>query len=142
MIRRFSKPWWISLASASCLFGLLTYGVLRLLGLVHDDHLVLYLLVGIALGDFLLAISLEVITPTQVTLRPGERRTSSCDLGETAEVLSGFGDSCLGRVRIGNETWNARLDDRQPVCLPPGSAVRVIGRDGLTLLVTPPFHDD
>jgi membrane protein implicated in regulation of membrane protease activity len=142
MIRRFSKPWWISLASASCLFGLLTYGLLRWLGAVDDDHLVLYLLTGIALGDFLLAISLEVITPTHVTLRPGERRTSSCDLDETAEILSGFGESCLGRVRIRDETWNARLEDGQPMYLPPGSAVRVIGRDGLTLLVAVPANND
>ncbi len=142
MIRRFSKPWWISLASASCLFGLLTYGLLRWLGAVDDDYVVLYLLTGIALGDFLLAISLEVITPTHVTLRPGERRTSSCDLDERAEVLSGFGQSCLGRVRIRDESWNARLDDGQPVCLPPGSAVRVIGREGLTLIIVAPSKDD
>jgi membrane protein implicated in regulation of membrane protease activity len=140
MIKRFSKPWWISLASGSCLFGLLTYGVLRAFGAVDNDHLVLYLLMGIAMGDVLLAISLEVITPTQVTLRPGERRTSSCNLDETAEVLSGFQQADSGRVIIRGESWAARVADERPVHLAPGSAVRVIGREGLTLLIAAPAN--
>ncbi|MGD8482873.1 MAG: NfeD family protein [Gammaproteobacteria bacterium] len=142
MIKRFSKPWWISLASGSCLFGLLTYGVLRAFGAVDDDHLVLYLLTGIAMGDALLAISLEVITPTQVTLRPGERRTSSCNLDETAEVLSGFQHAHSGRVTVRGESWAARMVDEHPVHLTPGSVVRVVGREGLTLLIATPSRQD
>jgi membrane protein implicated in regulation of membrane protease activity len=142
MIRRFSKPWWISLASGSCLFALLTYGILRWLGAVNDDHLVLYLLMGMAIGDVLLAISLEVITPTQVTLRPGERRTSSCNLEETAVVLSGFQHAYSGRVIVRGESWAARVVDEHAVHLTPGSVVRVIGREDLTLLVAAPANND
>lgn len=141
MIRRFSKPWWISLASGSCLFGLLTYVILRGLGAVNDDRLVLYLLMGIATGDVLLALCLEVITPTQVTLRPGERRTATCSVDEMAEVVSGFDDSAWGRVRIRDETWNARLEDGRPAHLAAGVVARVVGREGLTLLLATPTDD-
>ena len=110
MIRRFSRPWWISLASGSCLFGLLTYGVLRWLGAVENDRLILYLLMGITLGDVLLALSLE--------------------------------NSTSGRVRIGGESWNARAADGETYQLRAGSPVRVIGRDGLTLLISPLTDDE
>lgn len=57
-------------------------------------------------------------------------------LGASGEVLSWqnagmSGDP--GRVRVGGEIWRARA----PVPLAPGSRVRVSGRDGLTLVVTP-----
>ncbi|KPK55282.1 MAG: hypothetical protein AMJ59_24250 [Gammaproteobacteria bacterium SG8_31] len=142
MIERFSKPWWISLASGSCLFGLLTYLILRGLGAVNDDRLVLYLLMGIATGDVLLALCLEVITPTQVTLRPGERRTATCDVADMAEVVSGFEDSSHGRVRIRDETWNARIEDQQPALLTPGTKLEVKRRDGLTLILSRPDSTD
>ena len=141
MIRRFSRPWWISLASGSCLFGLLTYGVLRGLGVVENDRLILYLLMGITLGDVLLALSLELVSPTRVTLRPGERRTVNCEFEEPAEILSGFENSTAGRVRIGGESWNARAADGETYQLRAGSSVRVIGRDGLTLLISPLTDD-
>jgi len=135
VIRRFSRPWWISLASGSCLFGLLTYGVLRWLGAVSDDRLVLYLLLGIAVGDVLLALSFEVTSPTPITVGPGERRTASCAIDELVEVVAGFEDGVSGRVRIRGEIWNARTENGQPVRLQPGDAAKVIGRDGLTLLI-------
>ncbi len=138
MIQRFSKPWWISLASGSCVFGLVTYLVLRWSGAVNDDRLVLYLLAGIGLGDVLLALCLEVITPTHVMLRPGERRTASCAADELAEIVAGFEDSPSGRVRIRDETWNARLADGRPAMLAPGSKAVVTGREGLTLILARP----
>ena len=138
MIQRFSKPWWISLASGSCVFGLVTYLVLRWSGAVNDDRLVLYLLAGIGVGDVLLALSFEVITPTRVTLGPGERRTAACDVHELAEVVSGFEDSPVGRVRVRGEIWNGRLANGQPARLPPGSMMPIRERDGLTLILGNP----
>ncbi len=52
-------------------------------------------------------------------------------LGAGGEVLDWFGDD--GKVQIGAERWNARS-----VCpLVAGQRIRVVGRDGLTLLVGP-----
>jgi membrane-bound ClpP family serine protease len=136
MIQRFSAPWWISLASASCLFGLLTYLLLRWTGAVNDDRLALYLLAGIGLGDALLAWVFEVMTPTRVTLSPGERRTASCELRSRAEVVSGFEDSDVGCVQVRGEIWKARIAKGQTVTLPAGSVLNVVDRDGLVLIVS------
>lgn len=135
MIRRFSTSWWISLASASCVFGLVTYLALRFMGLVDDDRLVLYMLIGIGLGDVLVALSFEVTAPTRVTLGPGDRRLASSELEATAEVVSGFDESAEGRVQVRGETWKARMADGRPATLQPGSEVAVTEREGLTLLV-------
>jgi membrane protein implicated in regulation of membrane protease activity len=137
MIRRFSTSWWISLASASCVFGLLTYIVLRLTGMVDDDRLALYLLGGIGLGDVLVALSLEVTAPTRVTLGPADRRLASSKFEATAEVVSGFDGSAEGRVQVRGETWKARMADGQPATLAGGSTLNVIERDGLVLIVSP-----
>jgi len=137
MIRRFSTSWWISLASASCVFGLVTYLALRFMGLVDDDRLVLYMLIGVGLGDVLVALSFEVTAPTRVTLGPGDRRLASSELEATAEVVSGFEESAEGRVQVRGETWKARMADGQPATLRPGSPVKVVDREALTLLVLP-----
>ena len=52
-------------------------------------------------------------------------------IGATGRALSGFPGE--GAVHLRGETWTARSD--QPIA--PGQAVRVVGRDGLTLIVTP-----
>jgi len=135
MFRRFSKPWWISLASASCVFGLVMYLLLRWIGTVDDDRLALYLIAGIALGDAFLAWTFEIVTPTRVTLGPGERRFASSELREPAEVVSGFDGSSVGRVRARGEIWSARTADGHPVRLDPGAQVAVVEREDLTLLV-------
>jgi membrane protein implicated in regulation of membrane protease activity len=122
-IKTFSRAWWISLLSASCVFGLLTYLVLRWFGAVD------------AIGDVLLALSFELTTPTQVMVGPGERRTAHCELAETAVVVSGFEDSPEGQVRIRGELWSGRHAGGLRLSLAPGTEVGVVGRDGLILLL-------
>jgi membrane protein implicated in regulation of membrane protease activity len=134
-VERFSRAWWVSLLSASCVFGLLTYLILRWFGVVENDRLVLYLVFGIAIGDVLLALSFELTTPTQVMVGPGERLTSNCELKETAVVVSGFEGSTEGQVRIRGELWAARRADGQPSSLAPGTQVAIAGREGLILLL-------
>jgi membrane-bound serine protease (ClpP class) len=52
-------------------------------------------------------------------------------IGERAEVVS----ACrpVGQVRVGGELWSARCEAGADT----GAAVRIVGRDGLTLLVEP-----
>jgi membrane-bound serine protease (ClpP class) len=52
-------------------------------------------------------------------------------IGATAQVAS----DCrpLGQVRVGGELWRARCDAGAGV----GETVRIVGREGLTLLVEP-----
>ena len=52
-------------------------------------------------------------------------------IGSTAKVVS----ECrpLGQVRVRGELWRARCDSGAGV----GEAVRIVGREGLTLLVEP-----
>jgi membrane-bound serine protease (ClpP class) len=52
-------------------------------------------------------------------------------IGATGETLSWQGDE--GRIRVEGEIWRARADTP----LPSGSRVKVVGRDGLVLVVEP-----
>lgn len=138
MLRRFSTAWWISLGSASCAFGLLTYLVLRSLGVADDDRLVLYMLVSIGLGDVLVALSLEMTAPTRITVGPGDRRVATSALRDAAEVVSGFQGSMEGFVRVRGETWKARTEDERPAVLAAGTGLKVVDREGLVLIVAAP----
>jgi membrane protein implicated in regulation of membrane protease activity len=51
--------------------------------------------------------------------------------GARAQVVTACAP--LGQVRVQGELWSARCDGGAE----PGSTVRVVGRDGLTLLVEP-----
>ncbi len=137
--QRFSAEWWAWLAAGAFAFGVFTAAVLYWRGIVTDPiALILVALVGSAMGDLLMAASFEVIAPSRVTLGPGERAKKDDDLLELATVVSGFNDSAAGRVRARGEIWGARCYDGTPLSLTVGVKLRIVERDGLTLLVRLP----
>jgi len=95
----------------------------------------------VAAGDFVTALSMEAVAPTRVAIGPGERRFAADDPKELATVVSGFTDSDVGKVRIRGETWSARLVSTDGPRVQAGYAVRILDRDGLTLLVSAEDHD-
>ncbi len=81
----------------------------------------------IVAGDIVSALLLQRHAPTRITLEPGEASQS------LAKVLSGFGESPMGEVRVKGERWRARCEG--PGNLAPGDRVDVVARAGLTLTV-------
>lgn len=132
--KRFSRDWWLAILVVTAAISAATFLLLRGRGL-HLSELVLYCLAFSLLGDVVTALSMEAIVPTRVTIGPGDRRLRDDLPTELALVVSEFDGAGAGQVRIRGEIWRARgsRDGFRPVV---GSRVRVINRDGLTLIVS------
>jgi membrane-bound ClpP family serine protease len=133
--QHFSKEWWSLLISGAVLFGIATAVMLKWMGLVPDLFFVLLVILGACIGDVALALSMEAVSPTNITIAPGERIRHDSDLSETGEVIAGFGSNRTGRILVRGEIWNAKCTDKCTTELEPGGEVRVLGREGLVLLV-------
>ncbi len=85
-------------------------------------------------GDIVLAFFMQAVSPTRVTLGPGDRRHRTETPRELGRVEAAFEDR-RGRVSIRGETWRARQAVGCGRPLAAGAAVRVVEREGLTLVV-------
>lgn len=132
--KRFSRDWWLAILVLTVGFGVVAFLILRDRGL-HSGELLVYCLGISFLGDVVTALSMEAIVPTRVTIGPGDRQSRHDLPAERALVVSEFDDAGVGHVRIRGETWRARASGAgfRPTL---GSRVRVIDRDGLTLIVS------
>ena len=113
-------------------------GSFVLLTLLTDLPLTVIIAVSVVLvlaGDIALAFVMQAISPTRVTLGPGDRRHNAEIPGELGLVETNFRNR-HGRVSIRGETWQARQALGCRVRLKAGGAVRVVERDGLTLIVS------
>jgi len=116
--------------------GSLVYLLLKLL-LSWDDPRLLVALIAVALiCEMLMAIEMEATAPSKIDIGPGEKGLVSDTPSETATVISGFDSSGRGQVSIRGETWQAIRESDESGLLPIGSAVRVVERKGLTLIVS------
>ncbi|MCC5794879.1 MAG: NfeD family protein [Chromatiales bacterium] len=129
-LKRYSLPWWLIMAGMTGSLGTASAFTLWWFELLLNWQAVLLALFVIIAGDLLAALGLAMIAPTRVNLHPGERREP------VGEVESGFGGQSHGRIRVHGERWRARLRDGS-LSLHPGQRVRVTGREGLELLVSP-----
>lgn len=119
-------------------FGGLSAGVLYLLGFFENPVvLVVAFLVGSIVGDVILAFIFEAYAPSRVTLAPGEKQSRHDAMKELATVISGFDANPFGRVRVRGESWAARCRLNSSLTLEIGARVRVLDREGLTLLIAP-----
>ena len=110
-----------------------------LLGNLTDwQTLKLMIAVGLLVfaGDLIMAFTMEAVAPTKVHIGPGEKVLVTDNPGEDAIVVSGFEDSAQGRVAIRGETWRAIRAPEDTGHLSAGATVRVIDRDGLTLVIS------
>lgn len=132
--KRFSRDWWLTLLVVTVGISVATFLLLRDRGL-HPAELILYCLGMSFLGDLVTALSMEATVPTRVTIGPGDRQLKDDLPAELALVVSAFDGEGMGRVRVRGETWQARGSSAgfRPTT---GSRVRVIDRDGLTLIVS------
>ena len=131
---RFSRRWWLVIGTATVIVGAAAYLALQYWTALSLEQLILYWLIITFAGDVITAISMEAVAPTRVTIGPGDRQFDADDPMELAVVV-GFDDDGRGRVRIRGETWRARQAEDDHSSLESGAEVKVVARDGLTLVV-------
>lgn len=98
-------------------------------------------LVGVAavsafVADLAIAVAMEAIAPTRVAIGPGEKALNSELPSERATIITGFDSSPHGQVSVRGETWRAVRAPGDTGVLSTGMVVRVVDRNGLTLVVS------
>ncbi len=137
MMPRYSSLWWASILLSSVVTGGGSFALLSLFTELPIETTVAISLALVLAGDLLLAKFWEAVSPTRVTLGPGDRRTKTDLPRELGMVIDDFEDG-QGSVAIRGERWRARQAtgcDRQ---LRSEETVRVLERDGLALVVAHP----
>jgi membrane protein implicated in regulation of membrane protease activity len=132
---RFSRRWWLVIGATTLVVGVAAFLVLQFWTALALEQLILYWLIITFVGDVITAVSMEAVAPTRVTIGPGDRQFDADHPTELAVVVVGFDEAGQGRVRIRGETWRARQAEDDRARLESGIAVRVVDRDGLTLVV-------
>ncbi len=110
-------------------FGALALWILSRLGRLTEPASIGIALAIMAGGDLVSVLVLQRYTRSPITLAPGE---SSHLVGT---VMSGFADSRYGHIQVRGERWRAKTAVAGH--LPPGTPVRVVSRQGLTLRIEP-----
>ena len=134
VMRRYWRLWLAPILLSSVVTG---GGSFVVLALMTDLPLTIVIAVSVALilaGDIALAFLMQAVSPTRVTLGPGDRRLNDELPEELGMVATNFRDR-HGRVAIRGETWQARQATGCRGRLKAGGAVRVVEREGLTLIV-------
>jgi membrane protein implicated in regulation of membrane protease activity len=135
MMQRYSSLWWASILLSSVVTGGGSFALLTLLTELSIEIVIAVSLALILTGDVILALLMQAVSPTRVTLGPGDRRRNNDPPGEIGTVMADF-VSGSGKVSIRGEQWRAR---QAPGCngrLGAGTSVRVLEREGLTLVVS------
>ena len=133
-MQRFSRLWWASILLSSVVTGGGSFALLSLLTGLPVETIVKVSVASILLGDIALALLMESVSPTRVLLGPGDRRSRTDPLLETGTVIGAF-ENGSGCVSIRGERWRAMQASGCEQRLEPGARVRVLERQGLTLIV-------
>ncbi len=133
-MQRYSSLWWASILLSSVVTGGGSFAVLTLTTGLAIETVIAISVALIVAGDIVLAFVMESMSPTRVLLGPGERRLRKDVPEELGTVIGDFEDGS-GSVSIRGERWCARQTSDCEQRLKAGSPVRVLEREGLTLLV-------
>ncbi len=133
---RYSPEWWTWIASATTLFAGVSFGGLYYFGIFEGLYTLIGAVVVISIaGDIVVAYSFEAIAPSRISLAPGERARHDEEISSLGTVESGFDSEATGKITVRGEHWSARHFQGLVVDLKPGTEIRIVGRDGLTLLI-------
>lgn len=135
-IRHYSVLWWLAIIAIAGIVGGLSFLLLKLLFSWDDPRLLVALIAVGLLCELLMAIEMQATAPSKIDIGPGEKGLVSDTPSETATVISGFDSLARGQVSIRGETWQAVRAPEDLGLLPIGSAVQVLERKGLTLVVS------
>ena len=133
-MRRYSGLWWASILLSSVVTGGGSFVLLNLLTGLSIEAIIVASVALIVVGDILLVFIVESISPTRVVLGPGERRHRN-DTPDLRGTVVGDFENGSGSVSIRGEQWLARQSAGCSAPLAAGSPVRVLERNGLTLVV-------
>ncbi len=134
-MQRYSRLWWASILLSSVVTGGSSFALLTLLTGLPVATAIAGSVAMIVIGDIALAFIMERLSPTRVFLGPGDRRNRNDLPKEIGKVIGDF-ENGLGDISIRGEQWRARQVAGCKQRLEAGSPVRVLERQGLTLVVT------
>lgn len=133
---RFSTSWWLVIGATTVVVGVVAFALLEsATGFSVWQFLIIWAVITVT-GDVIMAIGMEAVAPVRVLAGPGDRRFESDDVRELAVVVSAFDGAQPGTVRVRGEIWSARLATGDAEAPGLGARVRIIDRDGLTLVVS------
>lgn len=135
-MKRFSAIWWIIIAADSVVVAGVAFFLLSTRTDLGSIEMLATGLVIVIIADLAVALGMEAVAPTRVSVGPGERRSKRDDISEVAVITGEFDASGRGRVSVRGETWSARIEPSGRSLPPRGSKVRVVGREGLDLIVS------
>lgn len=135
-MKRYSLMWWSVVLPTSVVVGGTTFlfaGILSDWGIAER---VAAALVLTFVADLSIAAWIQTVAPTRVNIGPGEKMVNSELPSEKAKIIGGFDCSSHGRVSVRGETWRATRAPDDSVGLSVGMDVKVVARDGLTLVIS------
>ncbi len=133
-MQRYSRYWWAAVLLSSVVTGGGTFLLLMLLTDLSVERALKISVALVLIGDVILAIIMQAISPTHVKLGPGERWHDEESPKDVGVVKTRF-ENGRGKISIRGETWHARQGEESEEELEIGASVRVIEREGLTLVV-------
>lgn len=134
-MKRYSLNWWLVVLPTSVVVGGSTF---LLAGPLTDWSTSARLIAAViltVLADVAIAMRIQALAPSAISIGPGERALKADLPSETAVVVVGFDCSTTGVVTVRGETWRATMAPDDAAQLFKGMDVNVVGRDGLTLVV-------
>ncbi|MBT8080749.1 MAG: NfeD family protein [Gammaproteobacteria bacterium] len=135
-MRRYSIAWWLAILPTTVIVGVPTFYVLGYQTDWGVTERIALALVCAFVVDLATAAMMERIAPTKVSIGPGEKLTNTEIAAEEAIIVSGFASSAEGQVLVRGETWDAVRSHDETDSLLAGTAVRVIDRIGLRLVIS------
>ena len=135
-MRRFSSLWWASILLSSLVTGGGSFLLINALTDLPIETVIKISVVMILVGDLLLALWMQAVSPTRILVGPGDRRMKDDSTDEIGIVIADF-RSGSGSVSVRGESWRAVQAAECEHPLLAESRVRVLERRGLTLVVGP-----
>jgi len=89
----------------------------------------------VAACDIIVALGMEAIAPAKVILGPGDRTENNSPVRERARILSEIAQNGACKVQVRGETWDARCNGHSSKTVSTGEEVKIVGREGLTLII-------
>jgi membrane protein implicated in regulation of membrane protease activity len=135
-MRRFSSLWWASILLSSLVTGGGSFFLINALTDLPVETVIKISVVLILVGDIVLALWMQAVSPTRILVGPGDRRMKDDSTDEIGIVIADF-EGGSGNVAVRGERWRAvqAAECEQPLLAE--SRVRVLERRGLTLVVVP-----
>ena len=134
MMQRYSSLWWASIVLSSVVTGGGSFLLITTLTELPIEMAFKISIVLVLVGDIVLALLMQAVSPTRILVGPGDRRMRNDATDELGMVIDDF-ENGSGSVSVRGERWRAVQAAGCQQQLRAESHVRVLERRGLTLVV-------